>query len=67
MKVSIKDFHVEMDVKRNGIEFEIRDNSGNFRGDCILTDTGIIWCTGKTKRENGVPVSWDEFIEWMES
>ena len=67
MKVSIKSFDVDMDVKNNGIEFQIYDNSDSFRGDCILTKTGLIWCEGKTRRENGVKVSWDEFIEWMNS
>ena len=33
MKVSIKSFDVAMDVKNSGIEFEVYDNNGNFRGD----------------------------------
>jgi hypothetical protein len=65
MKVSIKDFKVEMDVKTNGIEFEIRDPSGDFRGDCFVTMKGLIWCEGKKSRENGVNVTWNEFIDWM--
>ncbi len=67
MKVSIKTFDVEMDVKTNGIEFEVYDNDGTFRGDCFLTKTGLIWCEGRTRRENGVKVTWDEFITWMNS
>jgi len=67
MKVAIKDFQVEMEVKTNGIEFEVRDNDGALRGDCYLTKTGLIWCRGRTTRENGTRVSWDQFIEWMEA
>ncbi len=65
MKVSVKDFTVNMDVKTNGIEFEVRDNNNRFRGDCFVTKTGLIWCEGKTPRENGERVSWNDFIDWM--
>jgi hypothetical protein len=67
MKVSIKKFDVAMDVKNNGIEFQVHGNDGAFRGDCYVTKTGLIWCEGKKPRKNGVNVSWDEFIEWMNS
>ena len=67
MKVAIKTFEVDMDVKTNGIEFQVYENDGTFRGDCILTKTGLIWCEGKKRRENGARVSWDEFIKWMNS
>lgn len=65
MKVSIKSFHVNMDVKNKGIEFDIYNNDDTHRGDVILTKTGLIWCEGRKRRENGVSVSWDDFIEWM--
>ena len=65
MKVSIKSFEVAMDVKNNGIEFEVYDNDDTFRGDCYLTKTGLIWCDGKTRRANGVNIAWDEFIALM--
>ncbi len=53
MKVTIKKFNVEMEVKTNGIEFGVRDNNGNFLGDCYLTKTGLIWCEGRTTKSNG--------------
>jgi hypothetical protein len=56
-----------MNVKYNGIEFEVYDNAGKFLGDCIVTKTGLIWCRGKTSRKNGVQVSWQEFIDRMEA
>ncbi|MCH7539556.1 MAG: hypothetical protein IH999_04035 [Proteobacteria bacterium] len=65
MKVHIKRFGVDMDVKNTGIEFEVADNDGAHRGDCYLTKTGLIWCQGRTRKENGVQVSWDDFIDLM--
>ena len=67
MKVSIKDFGVDMEVKNRGIEFEVHDNNGNFKGDCYVTKSGLIWCEGRTQKRNGVKVSWDQFIAWMNS
>ncbi len=67
MKVKIKKFDVEMEVKNNGIEFQIHNNAGEFLGDCYVTKTGLVWCPGKTQKKNGIPASWDDFIEWMNS
>lgn len=67
MKVSIKQFDVAMEVKNNGIEFDVYDNDGTFRGDVIVTKSGLTWCEGRTHRKNGTKVSWNEFIEWMNS
>ena len=66
MKVSIKSFDVKMDVKSKGIEFEVRDPKGKQLGDCYLTMTGLIWCSGKTSKENGKKISWKKFIAMME-
>lgn len=65
MKVSIKNFSVDMVLKTKGVEFEVRDNSNNFLGDFIVTKTGVIWCEGKTDRKNGVHKTWDELIELL--
>lgn len=67
MPVSIKSFNVEMNIKNKGIELDVYDNDETFRGDLIVTKTGLIWCEGKTQRQNGVKVTWNEFIEWMNS
>ena len=65
MKVKVKEMDVNMEVKNNGIEFEIRKTDDTFLGDCIVNKRGLIWCQGKTSRENGKQVSWDKFIQWM--
>ena len=65
MDVTIKEFNVDMEVKTRGIEFEVRDNSGEHLGDLILTSTRLIWCNGRVRRENGVEMYWEDFIEFM--
>lgn len=67
MKVTIKDFSVNMEIKNKGVEFQVHDNAGNFKGDCYVTKTGLVWCVGKTTRENGTKISWDRFIKLMEA
>ena len=65
MKVSIKDLSVFMEIKNRGIEIEIRDNHGGHLGDLVLNKVGLIWCSGRTTRKNGIKRSWAQFIEWM--
>lgn len=67
MKVNIKQFDVEMEVKSKGIEFEIRDPKGKFLGDVVITMTSIIWCPGKTTRERGYKVKLEDFFKIMEA
>lgn len=66
MKVQIKSFDVDMEVKNNGVEFQVHDNSGKFKGDFYVTKSGVIWCPGKTSREKGKKITWDNFITWIE-
>ncbi len=67
MKVKIKSFDVDMEVKIKGIEFDVsKPNGGKRLGDCIVTQSGLIWCKGKANRKNGKKVSWEDFIKWME-
>jgi hypothetical protein len=61
VKVLIKSFDVDMSVKTNGIELEVRTPDGNSQiGDCYATMTGLIWCEGKTQRKNGIKLSWEQ-------
>jgi hypothetical protein len=65
VKVTIKQFDVDMDLKNNGIEFEVRDNQDNFLGDLIITKAKLIWCEGRTQRRRGKVISLEEFREYM--
>ncbi|MEE9590719.1 MAG: hypothetical protein V3V97_22170 [Hyphomicrobiaceae bacterium] len=68
MKVTIKSFDVGMEVKNKGIEFEVRsaDDSKQL-GDLVLTKSGLTWCEGRTKPENGIKLGWGAFIKMMNS
>lgn len=68
MRVWIKSLRVDMEVKSTGIEFEVRgpDNSKQL-GDVYLTKSGLTWCRGRTSRENGKSLSWNEFIQMMDA
>ena len=67
MKVYIKEFDVEMELKNNGIELDVADPQGNHIGDLVVTKTRLIWCTGRTSRANGKEIDWAEFIAFMNS
>jgi hypothetical protein len=63
MQVNIKSFDVNMQVKSNGIEFEVRTPDGATQlGDCYLTMTGLVWCDGRTNKANGVKISWNDLM-----
>ena len=66
MKVYIKQFNVDMELKTSGVELEIRNPKGKHLGDLFITKTELIWCKGKKRRENGVPITWANFIDFME-
>ncbi len=67
MKVVIKKFDVDMEVKNRGVEFEIRSPDGTQHlGDVVLTKKHVIWCKGRTLSKNGQKVTWNRFIEMME-
>jgi hypothetical protein len=67
MKVSVKDFAVTMELKNKGIELDVYDNEGTHLGDLVITKTKLVWCRGKTKPENGIEITWNDFIDYMES
>lgn len=68
MKVKIKSFVVDMDVKNKGIEFEVRSPDGNdHRGDCYLTKAGLTWCLRRKTQENGIKLTWEDFMVLMSS
>jgi len=61
MEVWIKSLEVDMQVKQKGIELEVRGKNGESQlGDCYATMTGLIWCKGRIKKENGVKLKWED-------
>ena len=68
MNVKIKSFDVNMDVKKKGIELEVRTPNGDSQlGDCYVTMTGLLWCQGKTNKKNGIKIEWSDLIKLMSS
>ena len=68
MKVTIKSFDVEMELKNAGVEFEVSSPDGaTHHGDLILTKRDLIWCKGRVRRENGKKISWTDFIAWADA
>jgi hypothetical protein len=66
MNVSIKDFQVEMQLRNNGIELEIRTPQNEHLGDFYLGRGAVEWCKGKKARGNGVRKNWHELIAFFE-
>lgn len=64
MDVKIKDLGIDLIVKSRGIEFEVRSTDGATQlGDLYVTMSGLIWCKGKTTKQNGKKISWEKFID----
>lgn len=48
--------------------FDVYSPDGDtHHGDVVVTKTGLIWCKGRTKPENGVKIKWADFIKCAES
>ncbi len=66
MKVSIKDWGMPMEIKNKGIEIDVADDSSGHWGDLCVTKTGLVWCKGRIKKENGAKLTWEEFRNLMD-
>ena len=50
---------VEQELKNKGIQIAVTDSGGKHQANFYVTKTGIEYCEGKTRKGNGVSVSWD--------
>ena len=67
MKLNIKEITVKkLEVGASGTEFEVRDTKDKHLGDFHVTKANLVWCKGKTKKENGVKMTWKKFMDIME-
>jgi hypothetical protein len=67
LKVSIKSLEVDMEIKNKGVELEVFEANGTTRlGDLVITKTDLIWCSGRTRRENGIKMKWPAFIQMIQ-
>jgi hypothetical protein len=65
MKVTIKKFGVNMDIKSRGIELEVKNGTRHL-GDLVVTMTKVVWCPRRTQPAGGKVLVWPKFIEMME-
>ena len=65
MKISVKDFSVNMDLGNTGITLDVYDNDGTHLGDLRIGRATIEWCKGKKHSGNGVKVSWSQLLAWF--
>jgi hypothetical protein len=70
MQISVKKIHQEFEVtsKSAGIEFSVRDESGNHLGDFYIRKTGIVWAPGRVgyKSPKAKKLSWWKLIDLAE-
>ncbi len=64
MKVEIADFGVDLEIKSRGIKVSVAD--GKHKGNLYVTMTGLTWCPGKTAKDNGKRISWQDFMDEMD-
>lgn len=63
MKVAIKDLAVKsLDIGSKGIEIAVNDTKGH-AGDLYVTMSKIIWCKGKTGKDQGVDFTWLQIMD----
>ena len=67
MKVSIKNFGLDLDVKTSGIELGVSGNDGKHLGDLYVTKAKLIWCKGRRPRNGGKEISWEDFMAIMDA
>ena len=57
----------ETEVKTAQQQYQIWDNDSEFKGSLYFNRANLIWCKGRTQRDNGKRISWKDFIKYMES
>ncbi len=65
-KVFIKNLNMFIRLKNVGLELHVTHSNGSHKGDLYISRKGLIWCRGKTKRENGKEIGWHDFADYME-
>ena len=61
MLVRITPHELDMEIKNKGITIAVADTRNKHVGNLIITKTKLIWCDGKVRQQNGIPVTWEKF------
>src|SRR5688572_20520443 len=70
MLVKTQPFKEALELKGDGICFDIYGNGSKRLGDLAVTRAGLVWkkvAGGKPMRNEGINVRWEEFINWVQS
>jgi hypothetical protein len=67
MKISVKDFQVNMDLGNKGLQLDVYDTDDKYLGDLRIGKAKLERCKGKIHTGNGKTKTWKELIEWFES
>lgn len=70
MQVKTQPFKEAIELKSDGICFDVYGNGAKRLGDLSVTKTGLVWCkgaNGKAPRGKGINVKWEDFISWVQS
>ena len=57
---------MDLAVGSTGVEFQVNHDGKQF-GDCLISSTKLTWCQGRTRKENGVGVSWKDLSTILNS
>ena len=66
MKIKIKEFAVEQEIKQKDVVLEVRNPQGKHLGDLHINKAKLVWCKGKTQPQNGVTIEWTKLIKIAE-
>ncbi len=62
MKVSLAGVG-EMPLRNNGITLKVYSNADEYLGKLFVGKAKIVWCDGRTRKENGKETGWEALIE----
>jgi hypothetical protein len=70
MQVKTQPFKQSLELKNDGISFNVYGNGSKRLGDLYVTKAGLVWSKGanaNASRDGGINVKWEEFITWVQS
>lgn len=70
MQVKTQPFKEALEIKSDGICFDVYGNGAKRLGDLAVTKAGLVWsktAPGKPLRNQGINVRWEEFINWVQT
>jgi hypothetical protein len=70
MQVKTQPFKEAIELKSEGISFDVYGNGAKRLGDLCVTKAGLVWskgANGKAQRAKGINVKWEDFISWVQS